>query len=84
MITKLKSHTFIDTLTFELADPANSILNAVLKDEEGRICNSLETALSPDVKTFSWTGFNHLPYGIYTLELSANAEKRVLSLVKRV
>lgn len=84
MTTKLKSLNFIDTLTFELSASSQSLLNAVLKDEDGKVCNSLRTEITPGVKTFAWTGFNHLPYGVYTLELSAEKEKSVVRLVKRI
>lgn len=84
MATRLKSLTFIDTLTFELADSSDFLLDAVLKDEQGTVCNALTTKIQSGIKTFAWTGFNHLPYGVYTLEISDAREKSSVRLVKRI
>ncbi|MBX3253115.1 MAG: hypothetical protein KF862_03150 [Chitinophagaceae bacterium] len=84
MTPKLKSPVFIDTLVFDLSNTPSPSLNVVLRDDQGRICNSLNTAFEPGLKTFYWSGFNELPYGVYTLELSEEKEKKLLNLVKRV
>ncbi len=82
MTPNLKTKSFIDTLVFDLK--GTLVLNAVLRDEDGRICSSLDTELTPGLTTFHWSGFNDLPYGEYTLELSNDNEKKLLSLVKRI
>ncbi len=82
MTPTLKTKSFIDTLVFDLKDA--SILSAILRDGEGKICSSLETEFTPGLTTYYWCGFNDLPYGEYTLELSGNNEKTVISLVKRI
>ncbi len=82
MVPTLKTKSFIDTLVFDVKD--SSVLCAVLRDEDGRICSSLDTEFSPELITFHWSGFNDLPYGEYTLELTNENEKKYLSLVKRI
>ncbi|HEU4608635.1 MAG TPA: hypothetical protein VFS31_11045 [Chitinophagaceae bacterium] len=84
MIAKLKSSVFIDALTLELVAPIRSQLKAVLRDEQGSVCSSLETLLSNGEQTLTWRGLNDLPYGIYTLELSQGEDELKMRLVKRI
>ncbi|MBX2920856.1 MAG: hypothetical protein KF746_01590 [Chitinophagaceae bacterium] len=84
MTARLKSQVFIDTLVFDLSETLSPSLNAVLRDDQGKVCNSLNTKFEQGIKTFCWSGFNELPYGVYTLELSGEEEKRLLNLVKRI
>lgn len=84
MTAKLKSQVFIDTLVFDLSETPSPSLNAVLRDDQGRICNSLNTKFEQGIKTFYWSGFNELPYGVYTLELWGDKEKKLMNLVKRI
>ena len=84
MIAKLKSQVFIDALTLELVAPIRSNLRAVLRDEGGSVCSSLETTLPNGQNTVTWKGLNDLPYGVYTLELSQGEDELKMRLVKRV
>ncbi|MBX3242740.1 MAG: hypothetical protein KIT80_03540 [Chitinophagaceae bacterium] len=82
MKAKLKTRSFIDTLIFDLGE--TSLFRATLLDGEGKVCSTLTTEFAPGLKTFCWSGFNDLPYGEYTLELTNEDHKEVLSLVKRI
>jgi hypothetical protein len=84
MIAKIKSSNFIDTLKVELLSCTNHSLKAVLRDEKGSVCSELETMLVTDQPEITWKGLNHLPYGVYTLELSQGEEEIRLRMVKRV
>jgi len=84
MIAKVKSATFIDTLRFELVAPTQNPLKAVLRDEKGSICSEFETTFAKEEPVITWKGLNHLPYGVYTLELTQGGEEIRLKLVKRV
>ena len=84
MIAKVKSSNFIDTLKVELLSCTNHALKAVLRDEKGSVCSQLETMLITDQPEITWKGLNHLPYGVYTLELSQGEEEIRLRMVKRV
>lgn len=85
MITaKLRSKVFIDTLIFDLSETSSPSFNAILRDEDGKIWNTLNTQFEQGIKSFSWSGFNELPYGEYTLELYGDREKKLMNLVKRV
>ena len=84
MIAKVKSSTFIDSLSFELASYTQNLLKAVLRDEKGSVCSELETTLRTDEPSVTWKGLNDLPYGVYTLVLSQGEEEVTLKMVKRV
>ncbi|MFT3706019.1 MAG: hypothetical protein QM802_26870 [Agriterribacter sp.] len=85
MLIKLRSQVFIDTLVFELNEVTDFSLNAILSDENGNICNHLQTTVPDNHKVYYWGGFNDLPYGIYTLEMFSDEKKKVkMNLVKRV
>lgn len=84
MLAKVKSSVFIDSLTIEFDNTSSSPLKAVLKDDKGKICSSVETEQPPNQKFYSWRGLNDLPYGVYTLELSQGSDEQQMRLVKRV
>ncbi|MGE5108487.1 MAG: hypothetical protein ACM3H8_13130 [Sphingobacteriales bacterium] len=84
MLAKIKSSVFIDSLTIEFDNTSSSPLKAVLKDEKGKICSSVETEQSANQKFYSWRGLNDLPYGVYTLELTRGSDEQKMRLVKRV
>ena len=85
MIAKVKSSNFIDTLKVEVLSCTTDCFKAVLKDEQGSVCSELETTLVSDQPEFTWKGLNHLPYGIYILELSQGQEEvQQLRMVKRI
>ena len=84
MLVKMKSPVFIDRLTFELDHPQKCLLKAVLKDDKGSVCSALETEAENNQLIFNWNGLNHLPYGVYTLEISRGSDEMKMRLVKRV
>jgi hypothetical protein len=83
MLAKVKPQVFLDTLNVELVDRTAQMLTAVLKDEKGGICRSVDYQ-SSDSSAFTLTGLNDLPYGVYSLELSRGEEQLNIRLVKRV
>lgn len=84
MFAKIKSSIFIDALQLELSSVKDSPLKAVLRDETGIVCSSIEKSLPRENGAFTWSGLNDLPYGCYTLELSQGDDQVKLRLVKRV
>jgi hypothetical protein len=84
MFAKVKSSVFIDALKFELVAKANACLKAVLRDDQGSVCGTLETTMPDTEQELTWKGLNDLPYGVYTLELSQGEDEMKLRLVKRV
>jgi hypothetical protein len=84
MFAKVKSSVFIDTLQLELVSLKGNSLKAVLKDEKGSVCSTLEKNLSRGKENITWEGLNELPYGVYTLELSHGPDEMKMQLVKRV
>ncbi len=83
MLAKVKPQVFLDTLSVELTDRTPQMLTAVLRDEKGSICRSINYH-SSDTSAFTLTGLNDLPYGIYSLELLRGEEQLNVKLVKRV
>lgn len=84
MIAKVKSATFIDTVRFEIESLSDNALKAVLRDDKGSVCSQFETDFALERPEITWKGLNHLPYGVYTLELSQGEDQIRLKLVKRV
>mgnify|MGYP003574853038 FL=1 len=84
MFAKIKSPTFIDALQLECSGIAGNFFKAVIKDDTGSICSSLERKLSQVTEKITWSGLNDLPYGRYTLELTQGDNEVKLPLVKRV
>jgi hypothetical protein len=86
MFAKVKSQVFIDTLTLEMMIPAVSSLRAILKDEKGSICKTMETdpAYSNSKRYVTMGGLSELPYGVYSLELSHGNDEETIRMVKRV
>ena len=84
MFAKVKSTVFIDTLRLHLSAKTDSVLKAVLKDDKGSACSSIETIMPNEDHEMEWTGLSTLPYGVYTLELSDGIEEMQMRLVKRV
>ena len=84
MYAKVKSTMFIDTLKFELKAGAQAYLRAVIKDDKGSVCSTLDTLLPSEQKEFTWRGLNDLPYGVYTLEMSEGEDNQKTRLVKRI
>lgn len=84
MFAKIKSSNFIDVLQFELNNHKDSSLKAVIKDDQGSICSSMERKIPGGQQQINWTGLDNLPYGHYTLELSHGEEEMKMKLVKRI
>jgi hypothetical protein len=84
MFAKLKSTVFIDALKFELTAEPHSQFKAVLRDEAGCVQSSMEKMLVNNPHEMVWDGLNHLPYGIYTLELSQGEDELKMRMVKRI
>jgi len=85
MFAKVKSTVFIDSLKLELlARPVNASLRAILRDEKGCVCSTLETTTPTRNNEVVWKGLNNLPYGVYTLELTQGDDEMKMRLVKRV
>lgn len=84
MFAKIKSTVFIDSLKFELTAPPATSLKAILRDDQGCICSTLETVMPVRNNEVIWRGLNNLPYGVYTLELTQGEDEMKMQLVKRV
>ena len=84
MFAKVKSMVFIDSLRLHLNAKTDSSFKAVLKDDKGSVCSSMETTMPSENHEMEWTGLNTLPYGVYSLELSNGEEEMKMRLVKRV
>jgi hypothetical protein len=84
MFAKVKSPVFIDSLKFNVSCAPHSCLKAVLRDDKGSICSTFETDTADADNELTWLNLNHLPYGVYTLELSQGEEEMKLRMVKRV
>ncbi|MBL7733053.1 MAG: hypothetical protein JNM88_17920 [Chitinophagaceae bacterium] len=84
MFAKVRSSNFIDALQLQLSTPSGCCLRAVLKDDKGCVCRSIEKDIDTGYRELTWSGLNDLPYGRYTLELSQGSDEMKLSLVKRI
>jgi hypothetical protein len=84
MFAKLKSPVFIDSVVFEFTQPDNESIRAVLKNEQGFVCSSLEATVPAGLTRYKWNGLNDLPYGVYTLEFSQGEEEHRVRMVKRI
>jgi hypothetical protein len=84
MFAKIKSSVFIDAVKLQLTTLKGNCLRAVLKDDSGSICRTIERDIATDSEELTWSGLNDLPYGRYTLELSRGDDEMKMNLVKRV
>jgi hypothetical protein len=82
MFARVKPLVFLDSLTVELSSPQSNGIRAVLKDEKGLVCRSLET--NTHYPSLFWGGLNDLPYGVYTVELHNGEEEMQVRIIKRV
>ncbi len=80
MFLTLKSPMFIDHLVFQIQQPLQCFVRAVLKDDTGIVCSALETELTDEDQVLSWNGLNDLPYGVYTLEASGGCDEVKMKL----
>jgi hypothetical protein len=84
MFAKVKPTVFIDSLKLELMAQGQNSLKAILRDDQGCVCSTLETSMPVRNNELVWRGLNNLPYGVYTLELSQGDDEMKMRLVKRV
>ena len=85
MFAKVKSTVFIDSLKLELTTPPiDTSLRAILRDDQGCVCSTLETKMPVRNNEVIWRGLNNLPYGVYTLELTQGDDELKMKLVKRI
>ena len=85
MFAKVKSTVFIDSLKLELTTPIlDTSLKAILRDDQGCVCSTLETMMPVRNNEVIWRGLNNLPYGVYTLELTQGDDEIKMKLVKRI
>ena len=85
MFAKVKSTVFIDSLKLELTTPSlDTSLKAILRDDKGCICSTLEASTPVRNNELIWRGLNNLPYGVYTLELTQGEDEIKMRLVKRI
>jgi len=84
MFAKVKPTVFIDSLKFELMAQEHTSLKAILRDDQGCICSTLEASMPLRNNELVWRGLNNLPYGVYTLELTQGDYEMKMRLVKRV
>ncbi|MFI5186357.1 MAG: hypothetical protein ACHQF0_06510 [Chitinophagales bacterium] len=84
MFAKVKPTVFIDSLKFELIDQGTTSLKAILRDDQGCVCSTLEAPMPARNNEVVWRGLNNLPYGVYTLEIMQGNDEMKMRLVKRV
>jgi hypothetical protein len=85
MFAKVKSTVFIDSLKLELTTPPiDASFKAILRDDKGCVCSTLETSTPVRNNELIWRGLNNLPYGVYTLELTQGEDEMKMKLVKRI
>ena len=84
MSAKLRTPIFIDSVIFEFLDPSARSLRAILKDECGVVCSTLDAELPQGSRSFRWSGLNDLPYGVYTIEYALDSFAECQRMVKRV
>jgi hypothetical protein len=84
MFAKVKSTVFIDSLKFEMLAEEKASLKAILRDDKGFVCSTLEASMPVRNNELVWKGLNNLPYGVYTLELTKGNDEMKMRLVKRV
>jgi hypothetical protein len=84
MFAKVKPTVFIDSLKFELEEKTDTSLKAILRDDKGCVCSTLEAPMPVKNNELVWRGLNNLPYGVYTLELIQGNDEMQMRLVKRV
>ncbi len=84
MSARLKTPIFIDSVIFEFPDPSARSLRAILKDECGVVCSTLDAEVPSGSKSFRWSGLNDLPYGVYTIEYALGAFAECQRMIKRI
>ena len=80
----LKTPIFTDTVSIQLINCLQGLMEAILLDENGTVCRKVETEVSENAQEFNWEGLNDLPYGIYTLQLLHGLNEMSVRIIKRV
>jgi hypothetical protein len=84
MYLRIRNTVFIDELIIEVHEPKNVGFTALLKDDKGNICRSLELETGTNQSSYKWHGLNELPYGLYTCEIYGGDAASKTRLVKRL
>ena len=84
MFAKVKSTVFIDSLKLEMLAQEKTSLKAILRDDKGFVCSTLEASMPVRNNELVWKGLNNLPYGVYTLEIIQGDDEMKMRLVNRV
>ena len=84
MFLKIRQRFFLNDLVIEIQEPQKSSFKALLKDNNGAICRSLEMETETNQSIYKWSGLNELPYGVYTCEILGGIEAMKTQLVKRI
>lgn len=80
----LKTPIFTDSLSVQLFNCLQGLIEAILIDENGTVCRKVETELNENTQEFTWDGLNDLPYGIYTLQVMQGLNEMNVRIIKRV
>ncbi len=84
MFLKIRQRFFLNDLVIEIQEPKKSSFRALLKDNNGAICRSLEIKTEKNQSIYKWNGLNELPYGVYTCEILGELEEMKTQVVKRI
>ncbi len=84
MLLKIRQRIFLNDLVIEIPEPQKLSFKALLKDDKGTVCKSLEMETEKNQSSYKWNGLNELPYGIYTCEILGGVEEMSMQLVKRI
>ena len=80
----LRTSIFTDTVSIQLINCLQGLMEAALVDENGTVCRKVETEVTETAREFTWEGLNDLPYGIYTLQLLHGLNEMSLRIIKRI
>ena len=84
MFLRIRQTIFLNDLVIEIQEPQNSSFKALLRDNNGTVCRSLEMETEKNQSFYKWNGLDELPYGVYTCELFGGMEEMKMRLVKRI
>lgn len=84
MFLKIRQRIFLNDLVIEIQEPQKSSFKALLKDNNGMVCRSLEMETEKNQSFYKWNGLDELPYGVYTCEIMGGMEEMKTQLVKRI
>jgi hypothetical protein len=84
MFARLRFPVFVDSVVFDFPESSTAPLRAILRDEQGTVCSSLNASIPKGASSYHWRGLNDLPYGVYTLEYRHGEFEQSQRMVKRV